>query len=911
MDSAGQTAAANQVGILVMSANSTIGGESLSDRNVISGNTTAGILATEAASGLGILVKNNLIGTNLSGNSAIANAVGIEESNLTSGQATISANVISGNTGDGIALLSGANSVKNLFVGNQIGISADGLSALANGGHGINDLNGSFDTIGGTSAADRNVISGNGGYGIALGDSTSATVHDITILGNYIGTNGQGAAALGNSMGGISAAGDHLVIGGSLAGSANVISGNLGDGLVLLGHDSLDPVTYGLSVESNNIGVDRTGLFALGNAGAGIRFAGFPMGAPSVGSRIGGTDTSQANEIGANRDGGIVVSGATGLVIQGNFIGLDRTSQFPLGNIRAGIEFKGGATQNAVGGTVSGAGNVIANTQASTISGVTSGGVLVGAGTSNAILSNIITNNSGIGIDLGADGPTLNGAEGLSNYPLISTVKSLSQTTTEVDGILLAAPNTTYLIQVFSSPSLTGSLAQANKLLGSFSVTTDALGQATISQVLNSAYTSGDAVVSTATPMSSGVFGQTSELSATQFAVATSADLKASFASTPGFLETLNSSFYVEVENLSGSDASNVVILVTISGTVEDLSGQSDIGSTTITKPSRSVLRFVIPTLSASNPAILTISLTSNTVGALPVSVSVTSDTFDPDMSNNTVNVTADVARASDLLATISAAPVSVAPNDSLTYTINVVNRGPSSSTATQMTASFTNFDVSNVLLDGVPQNVSGGLFTLDLGDLESGALRTLVVRGKSSGLKDIVAFASVLSTTGDPNSSNNEMNLTTRVVPRADLAITQSTDLAEAIVGQSLVYTVRLVNQGPSTATNVNLTDFLPLGATYQGATSASGHVSMSGNLVGWSIDQLAPGAEAVLKITVIPTGPGSITNTASAHSDLADPVGLNSLNVKLVTAVELAGAFLFAHDSYRTQDDQPGVVS
>ena len=82
-------------------------------------------------------------------------------------------------------------------------------------------------TIGGTTAAERNVLAGNLGDGIELNDTgTSGNV----IQGNYIGTDITGLAALGNQRHGVVLYNgvSTTTIGGSAAGEGNVISGNAG-----------------------------------------------------------------------------------------------------------------------------------------------------------------------------------------------------------------------------------------------------------------------------------------------------------------------------------------------------------------------------------------------------------------------------------------------------------------------------------------------------------------------------------------------------------------------------------------------------------------------------------------------------------------------------------------------------------
>src|SRR5439155_199601 len=103
-------------------------------------------------------------------------------------------NVISGNTGDGIDIVSGPSTIQ----GNYIGTNAAGTSAVGNTGDGvkISDSGGSC-TIGGTSAGAGNLISGNTNHGIEIRSANGGN----QVQGNFIGTNAAGTAALANSSG--------------------------------------------------------------------------------------------------------------------------------------------------------------------------------------------------------------------------------------------------------------------------------------------------------------------------------------------------------------------------------------------------------------------------------------------------------------------------------------------------------------------------------------------------------------------------------------------------------------------------------------------------------------------------------------------------------------------------------------
>ncbi|MGZ3392113.1 MAG: hypothetical protein ACXVCF_21320, partial [Isosphaeraceae bacterium] len=157
--------------------------------------------------------------------------------------------------------------------------------------------------------------------------------------------------------------------------------------------------------------------------------------------------------IAGNLGHGIETSrGASGNVIEGNVLGTDRQGMLRLGNQGNGVDLGSGA--NTVGGLSSGTGNTIAFNG----TGLIGAGVqIVGLVDQNAILSNSIHDNAGLGINLG-NGPTPNhpsgsgaGPNDFQNYPVLSTVLTDGQVTS-LKGILVGTPGTSYLVQVFSSP---------------------------------------------------------------------------------------------------------------------------------------------------------------------------------------------------------------------------------------------------------------------------------------------------------------------------------------------------------------------------------------------------------------------------------------------------------------------------
>jgi hypothetical protein len=257
------------IGIFSGANGNTIGGASALARNVISGNTNAGIYLA----GPGVtnnIVQGNYIGLNVSGTTALAsqqNGVFLLDgaSGDTIGGASAGAgNLISGNRQYGI-YISDPGTSSNFVLGNFIGPNVTGTNAIGNGSIGIGIWSSaSGNNIGGAATGAGNLLSGNPAYGIAMGG-----VSGNVIQGNYIGADITGKKALGNNdqSGGIGIWGGspNNIIGGTSPGAGNLISGNRSYGLFLE-----DPGTSGNLVQGNLIGTDLTGTNALGNSYAGV-----------------------------------------------------------------------------------------------------------------------------------------------------------------------------------------------------------------------------------------------------------------------------------------------------------------------------------------------------------------------------------------------------------------------------------------------------------------------------------------------------------------------------------------------------------------------------------------------------------------------------------------------------------------
>ncbi|RYD29319.1 MAG: hypothetical protein EOP87_18535, partial [Verrucomicrobiaceae bacterium] len=225
----------------------------------------------------------------------------------------------------------------NRVAGCSCGVSSSGNAAAPNLYQGIHISDGAHDNIiGGTAAGDRNVLSGNSQYGIWV--SGPATTGN-TILGNHIGTNHGGTAAVPNGLGGVilTDGANHNTIGGGPNASRNIISGNMDAGIWITG-EGVDSN----SVLTNRIGTDVTGSASLPNT-----FAGIYVISGASGNRISG------NVISGNTGEGLRLAGAgtTGNHVTRNSVGVDAGLKNALPNGFAGITIFNGSTGNIIGGT--------------------------------------------------------------------------------------------------------------------------------------------------------------------------------------------------------------------------------------------------------------------------------------------------------------------------------------------------------------------------------------------------------------------------------------------------------------------------------------------------------------------------------------------------------------------------------
>ena len=432
----GGTTAGNRTGIyLINSSDNVIGGQTESDRNVISGNRRDGIvidggysysLSSEGNSIIGNYIGTDPTGTLNKGNGGDGIGITYANNNTVGGPKDNLRNIISGNSGMGIAIIGHFNKIQ----GNYIGVGNSGTT-IGNGSTGIR-ISGHYpdsegNLIGGSVAGAGNVISGNSGNGI--GDSGNGT----KIFGNIVGLDVTGYNSVSNGTHGVALGGKGWVLGGPLQYQRNIISSENWSAVSAEGENGV--------VQGNYLGTNISGKIIS----PGLSQTLFTVGGDFI--LVGGPDEGEGNLIAGGGYADVNILGGSNWEFYNNIIGLSE-SQRQI----AAVLIEGGRG-HIIGGTEPGMGNTIRGQGA----GVQLEKSIWGDPVQVKISGNQIYETERIGIDLTPQhGININdpgdadlGVNGVQNYPVISDDAALEGGNINLSYFLDSAPgNSTYPIQV-------------------------------------------------------------------------------------------------------------------------------------------------------------------------------------------------------------------------------------------------------------------------------------------------------------------------------------------------------------------------------------------------------------------------------------------------------------------------------
>ncbi len=354
-------------------------------------------------------------------------------------------------------------------------------------------------------------------------------------------------------------------------------------------------------------------------------------------------------------------------------------------------------------------------------------------------------------------------------------------------------------------------------------------------------------------------------------------------------------SYQIDVENVvdvtreGASDAPDVVVVDELPEGLTPTAATSTQGTCTITPP-RTVtceLGTVLGPgrLPAPPPVLITVSGTAAASLAGTPTVTNTASVSSPISATVTDSVTQDVVAVADLSITKVADAPQFAAGGLAGFSLVVTNAGPSDAVQTEVGDLFP----SQIVFDPEASDPSCSevvdpavtYVSCMIGTLASGETRTVRVAGRippDQAPIDVVNFGAVASAvTGEPNFTDNQSEVTVSIVQSADLVVTKAADAASYAAGERATYTIGVTNQGPSTASDVVMTDALPAGLAFVDVVAGDGVTcEFAAGVVTCTAPTLGPGDAVSATVRVdLPADlePGPVVNTASVVSSTPDP--------------------------------------
>jgi hypothetical protein len=302
-----------------------------------------------------------------------------------------------------------------------------------------------------------------------------------------MGTNAAGDAALPNGESGVDVRPGYRGITISNA----QISGQAGAGVWLRGD------SHGSTLSNNRIGTNASGTAALSN-GTGVLVNGYRN------TLSGNTISGNGRGVEIRNDPSAAQPNAWANALHANFIGTNHDGSAPVPNETEGVYIAAPST-------------VIGQLGANVIAYNGGAGIAIEFGWDNRLTRAFIHDNGGLALDLLPAGPTPNdprdadgGPNRRQNYPVVTKFE-VGDTGTTVEGTLDSAPETTYVLRFYRNFECDSSgFGEANGLLMSMSVTTDASGHVSFSRTTKTRFPVGVEIAATAMDPQ----GSTSELSA-------------------------------------------------------------------------------------------------------------------------------------------------------------------------------------------------------------------------------------------------------------------------------------------------------------------------------------------------------------------------------------------------------------
>ncbi|KZX16970.1 beta strand repeat-containing protein [Methanobrevibacter filiformis] len=340
--------------------------------------------------------------------------------------------------------------------------------------------------------------------------------------------------------------------------------------------------------------------------------------------------------------------------------------------------------------------------------------------------------------------------------------------------------------------------------------------------------------------------------------------LKISNATTKNYVGD-NVTYTITIQNTGVTDATNVYVIDNLDHSkVQFINSYTNLGTYNHTTG-----KWTIGTLTAGTNATLYINVTTTDLGIITNTANVTTNENNINNKTNdttTFNVTEDTDVNVTIIKTSNASQTNYI-GDHITYTITIINHGPTNATDVYVIDNLdhTKIQYNNATATIGTYNHTTGKWTI--GNLTAGNNATLHINVTITGTGTITNNAKVNT---KENNTNNKTNDTETINASNEVNVTiikTSNATTNNHIGDNITYTITIINHGPTNATEVYVIDNLDhTKIQYNNATATIGTYNHTTGK--WTIGNLTAGTNATLHINVTITGTGTITNTAKVNT-------------------------------------------
>ena len=306
--------------------------------------------------------------------------------------------------------------------------------------------------------------------------------------------------------------------------------------------------------------------------------------------------------------------------------------------------------------------------------------------------------------------------------------------------------------------------------------------------------------------------------------------------------------------------------------------------------------------------------------GTLSNTVTVSGSVTDPDSGNDSAtDDDTDLIPTADISVTKDDGITSAVPGqDMITYTIVVINNGPSDDPSVSVTdnlpADLTGTFMS-VASGGATGNTAAGAgdlaetLNMPVGSSVTYTIVATIDPGATGTLSNTVTVSGSVT---DPDSGNDSAtDDDTVLMPEADIEVSKTDGIMNIIPGANLTYTIVVTNNGPSDDPSVGLTDNLPADLvgmfTSMASGGATGNTAAGGGDLAETLNMpVGSSVTYTIDATVDCDATGTLMNTATAVGSVTDPVPGNE-SATDETSVDPAMVPSIAGDAIVCMDETP----